>query len=134
VSRYLLDTHVYFWTIIGSRRLKPDVAQAIAEAADVCVSVAVLWEACIKAALRKLELTIPLADDPARGFRETLDSMRFRLLTIEPEHAASVRDLPLHHGDPFDRILIAQAMHEQLTLITHDNAFDRYRGLRVLKT
>ena len=133
MSRYLLDTHVYLWSIRGSSRLKPHAAQAIAEAVEVCVSVAVLWEACIKAALQKLELPFPLVDDPARGFHMTLADMRFRLLPIEPEHAAAVRDLPHYHRDPFDRILLAQALHERLTIVTHDDIFDRY-GLRTLKT
>ncbi|MFM9862090.1 MAG: type II toxin-antitoxin system VapC family toxin [Micropepsaceae bacterium] len=134
MTRYLLDTHVYLWSVRGSNRLKPYAAQAVAEATEVCVSVAALWEACIKAALQKLELPSPLAEDPARGFRSTLADMRFRLLTVEPEHAAAVRDLPHYHRDPFDRIMMAQAMHEGLTLVTHDDVFDRYAGLRTLKT
>jgi PIN domain nuclease of toxin-antitoxin system len=133
VSRYLLDTHVYIWSVRGSKRIRPDVERLIADAAEVWVSVAALWEACIKVALQKLELPAPLADDPARGFRETLQQMRFRLLPVEPEHAAAVRDLPHYHRDPFDRMLVAQAMHERLTLVTHDDVFDRY-GLRTLKT
>ena len=134
MSRYLLDTHVYLWAIRGSNKLEPHAAQAIAEAVDVCVSTAALWEACIKAALQKLTLPYPLSEDPARGFRTTLADMRFRLLPVEPEHAAAVRDLPRHHGDPFDRMLAAQALYEGLVLVTHDGIFDRYAGLRTLKT
>lgn len=134
MNRYLLDTHVYLWSVRGSNRLKPPVAKAIAEADEVFVSVAVLWESCIKAALQKLELPFPLADDPAGGFRATIADMRFRMLAVEPEHAAVVRGLPHHHRDPFDRVLMAQAMHEGLTLVTHDDVFDRYAGLRTLKT
>lgn len=134
MNRYLLDTHVYLWSIRGSRRLKPSVSQAISEAVEVWVSIAVLWEACIKAALQKLELPVPLAHDPAQGFRGTLADLRFRMLPIELEHAAAVRELPHHHRDPFDRMLVAQATLEGLTLVTHDDVFDRYAGLRVLKT
>jgi PIN domain nuclease of toxin-antitoxin system len=76
----------------------------------------------------------PFTNDPAKRFREILAQMKYRLLTVEPEHAAGVRTLPHHHGDPFDRMLIAQAMHEGLTLVTHDDIFDRYAGLRTLKT
>lgn len=133
MSRYLLDTQVYLWSVRGSRRLKPECERAIAEASEVCVSVAVLWEACIKSALQKLELPFPLTDDPARGFRKTLADLRYRLLAVEPEHAAAVRGLPHHHRDPFDRLLMAQAMHEGLTLVTSDGIFDRYAGLRTLK-
>lgn len=134
MTRYLIDTHVYLWSVRGANRLKPDVATAIAEATEVFVSVAVLWEACIKAALQKLELPSPLAEDPARGFRSTLSDMQFRLLSLEPEHVAMVRNLPHFHGDPFDRIMMAQALHEGLTLVTHDDVFDRYAALRTLKT
>lgn len=117
-----------------SYRLKPAATSALAEAAEICVSVVVLWEACIKAGLGKLDLPMPLQDDPAHGFRTTLAHMRYRLLTVEPEHAAVVRRLPHYHRDPFDRILMAQAMHEGLTLVTHDDVFDRYAGLSTLKT
>lgn len=134
MTRFLLDTHAFLWSLGKSYRLKPAVISALAEAAEISVSVAVLWEACIKAGLGKLEMPKPLANDPAKGFRETLALMRFRLLTVEPEHAAAVRDLPLHHRDPFDRIMITQAMYEGLTLVTHDDVFDRYAGLRTLKT
>lgn len=134
MNRYLLDTHVYLWSVRGSSRLHPGAAHAISEATEVYVSVAVLWEACIKAALQKLELPAPLAGNPALGFRATLMDMRFRVLSIELEHAAAVRDLPHHHRDPFDRMMIAQAMQEGLTLVTHDDIFDRYAGLRLLKT
>lgn len=134
MTRLLLDTHTFLWSVGKSYRLRPAVASALAEAAEVCVSVVVLWEACIKSGLGKLDLPTPLHDDPARGFRTTLAHMRYRLLTVEPEHAAAVRRLPNHHRDPFDRILMAQAMHEGLTLVTHDDVFDRYVGLRTLKT
>ncbi len=133
MSRFLLDTHAYLWSLGRSGRLKPAVAVALAEATEICVSVAVLWEACIKAGLGKLDLPQPLQDDPAHGFRATLANTRYRLLPIEPEHVALVRNLPRYHRDPFDRILMAQAMHEGLILVTHDDIFDRY-GLRTLKT
>ena len=134
MSRYLLDTQVYLWSVRGSKRLRPEAMQAIAEASEVRVSIAALWEACSKAALKKLELPFPLADDPARGFRTTLAQLRFSSLPVEPEHAAAVRELPHHHRDPFDRLQIVQAIHEGLTLVTSDAVFDRYTGLRTLKT
>lgn len=130
----LLDTHTYIWSVGRSSKLKPQAAAAIAGAAEVRVSVVVLWEACIKVALNKLALPPPLMSDPAGEFRRSLDLLQFRLLAIEPEHAAAVRNLPHYHRDPFDRILIAQAIHEGLTLVTHDDIFDRYADLRTLKT
>ncbi|MEQ1865501.1 MAG: type II toxin-antitoxin system VapC family toxin [Micropepsaceae bacterium] len=134
MTRFLLDTHAFLWSIGKSYRLRPAATSALAEATEIGVSVVVLWEACIKAGLGKLDLPKPLQDDPAHGFRTTLAQLRYRLLTVEPEHAAAVRQLPHHHRDPFDRIMIAQAMHEGLTLVTHDDIFDRYPGVRTLKT
>lgn len=134
MTRFLLDTHAFLWSIGKSYRLKPSVNAALADATEVCVSVVVLWEACIKAGLGKLDLPAPFVRDPANGFRAILEQMRFRLLSVEPEHAALVRDLPHYHRDPFDRMMMAQAMREGLTLVTHDDSFDRYTGLRTLKT
>jgi PIN domain nuclease of toxin-antitoxin system len=133
VSRFLLDTHAFLWSAGKSGRLKPAVASTLAGAAEVHTSVVVLWELCIKSGLGKLDLPMPLQDDPAGGFRAALSDLRLRLLPIELEHAAAVRNLPHHHRDPFDRMLIAQAIYEGLTLVTHDDVFDRY-GLRTLKT
>ena len=134
MTRFLLDTHAFLWSIGKSYRLKPAVNSALSGAAEINVSVVVLWEACIKASLGKLDMPAPFTTDPARAFRAILAQMRFRLLTVEPEHAAAVRNLPQYHRDPFDRIMMAQAMHEGLILVTHDDAFDRYAGLRTLKT
>ena len=133
MSRFLLDTHAFLWSVGKTGQLKAPVMAALVEAAEVWVSVVVLWEACIKAGLGKLDLPTPLNNDPALGFRTVLADLRFRLLTVEPEHAAAVRHLPHYHRDPFDRMLVAQSMHERLTLVTHDDVFDRY-GLRTLKT
>lgn len=134
MTHFLLDTHAFLWSIGKSYRLKPAAASALSGATEISVSVVVLWEACIKASLGKLDMPAPFASEPAKGFRTILAQMRFRLLTVEPEHAAAVRDLPHHHRDPFDRIMMAQAIHEGLTLVTHDDVFDRYAGLRTLKT
>lgn len=134
MTRFLLDTHAYLWSIGGTGRLRPAVTATLADATEVCVSVVVLWEACIKSGLGKLAMPMPLDEDPARGFRASLANLRYRLLQIEPEHVAAVRKLPQHHRDPFDRVLVGQAMVEGLTLVTHDDIFDRYAGLRTLKT
>lgn len=134
MTRFSLDTHAFLWSIGKSYRLKPAVNMALAGASEISVSVVVLWEACLKSGLGNLDMPAPFTNDPAKRFREILAQMKYRLLTVEPEHAAGVRTLPHHHGDPFDRMLIAQAMHEGLTLVTHDDIFDRYAGLRTLKT
>ncbi len=91
----------------------------IAEADHVYVSVTSAWEVAIKIALRKLSIPSP--------FEQAVEDSRFSKLLIEFLHAAAVAELPLHHGDPFDRMLIAQAKVEGLTMDTHDRHFEPYR-------
>lgn len=116
--RLLLDTHVLIWWAQGSG-LSPPATRAIRSPAnDVFVSAASVWEAEIKAAIGKLDLDADLAGEPAlHGFLE---------LGITAGHAVEAARLPLHHGDPFDRMLIAQARLEDLTVVTRDAAFKAY--------
>ena len=95
--------------------------RTLIEAADVAVNVSVvsLWETAIKAALKRA------ATDPLELYRAIVAS-DFELLAIGPLHAIGVTSLPLHHGDPFDRMLIAQAKAERLTLVTHDKMLGVY--------
>ncbi len=133
--RYLLDTHVFYWASASAKRISPTAEKIITTRAnEVFVSIATLWELCIKSSIGKLQLPGAMDRDPAAGFRQALALAAFHPLSIEVEHVAGARDLPLHHRDPFDRLLIAQALHENLTLVTHDDVFDNYRGLRLLKT
>ena len=116
--RLLLDTHVLIWW----STCKP-VASAAAEAIrspenDVLVSVASIWEAEIKSATGKLQLTADLeAEPPEHGFGS---------LEITARHAVAAARLPRHHNDPFDRMLVAQAQLEGLTLVARDPIFDDY--------
>ena len=87
------------------------------------VSSASIWEICIKASLRRLSVPPTFSEFAARD----LEQGGFRQLTITFEHALAVRDLPLHHGDPFDRMLVAQAKCEDLTLLTADSGLAAYR-------
>jgi PIN domain nuclease of toxin-antitoxin system len=117
--RLLLDTHVLLWWVAG-REMSPAASQAIRSDADeVFVSAASVWEAEIKAALGRLRLDVDLQREPAeRGFRS---------LDITAAHGVAAARLPNHHGDAFDRILIAQAQLEGLTIVTRDPAFTRYQ-------
>ena len=110
--RLLLDTHVFLWWRDDSRKLRPHARQAIAEAQLVFVSAATAWEAAIKAALGRLQIP----DTIEAG---VVDS-GFEKLPISFSHAESAARLPPHHADPFDRMLVAQARAEGLTLVTHD--------------
>jgi PIN domain nuclease of toxin-antitoxin system len=117
--RLLLDTHVLIWWS-GGRPIAPAAAAAIRSPLnDVLVSAATVWEAEIKAAAGKLNLDVDLPREPAEhGFRE---------LDITSTHCVAAARLPRHHGDPFDRMLVAQAQLENLTLVTRDAAFRPYR-------
>ena len=114
-----LDTHVLLWWLDDSPALRRDVRDAIAASGNLLiVSAAVIWEIRIKQALGKLEI------DPT--FLEIVRRQGFELLSITADHACAVGDLPLHHRDPFDRLIIAQARIEGLTIVTHDPQFARY--------
>lgn len=115
--RLLLDTHVALWWF-QDRPLPDEVQDEVATAAVVTVSVASVWEIQIKKALGKLEAP----DD----IRDAVDGSGFALLPIKVEHALAVGQLPAHHRDPFDRMLIAQALTEDLVLVSADPQMSKY--------
>lgn len=116
----LLDTHILLWWLDDSDFLSKHAHDAIATTDNlIFVSVAVIWEIRIKQALGKLEITV--------DFLNVLKQQGFELLSISAEHAFEVGELPMHHRDPFDRMLIAQAMEEGLTIVTHDRVFKKYK-------
>jgi len=108
----LLDTHVVLWELAGIRTVGPRAQQAIERADELSFSVVSFAEIGVKAAIGKL--AVP--DD----LREHLAQTGLRILGLAPEHGLAVAHLPLHHRDPFDRLLIAQAGCEGLTLVTSD--------------
>lgn len=118
----LLDTHVALWAITDNPKL-PKKARELIESpkSSVWISAATVWEVAIKHSLRRGDMPVS-SQDALRYFRES----GYRFLPIEPEHAAGVEDLPAHHADPFDRILVAQALVEPMRLITHDPMVARY--------
>jgi PIN domain nuclease of toxin-antitoxin system len=116
----LLDTHVLLWWLDDHPALSKSCRSAMADGNNlVFVSAAVIWEIRIKQALGKLK--IPSA------FREILEQQSFNWLSITVEHAHALEDLPAHHRDPFDRMLIAQAHVEGFTVATHDAVFRKYK-------
>jgi PIN domain nuclease of toxin-antitoxin system len=115
----LLDTHVYLWFVIQSPRLSSNVYHQIETAPVVYISAASLWEVVIKIQVKKLsadpeELADKIADS---GFQE---------LPVSVTHTLALERLPLHHRDPFDRILLAQAHVEHLRLLTYDVGLKPY--------
>lgn len=115
----LLDTHIFLWMLAEAGKLTESEARAIRDPVNrIFVSIASLWEMAIKAALGRL--TIP--EDLVTVLRQN----RIQVLSIEAKHALAVATLPPHHKDPFDRLLVAQAMHEGLTLVTRDSWIAAY--------
>jgi PIN domain nuclease of toxin-antitoxin system len=115
----LLDTHALLWWLADSDELGDAARAAIRDPASAIYFSAVnVWEIAIKKALGKL--VVP--DD----FRETLNEQPFDRLPMSVDHAFKVSELPMHHRDPFDRLLIAQSLVEGLTLVTHDSDIAKY--------
>jgi PIN domain nuclease of toxin-antitoxin system len=119
---FLLDTHVALWAITDSPKL-PKKARELIESpkSSVWISAATVWEIAIKHSLGRRDMPVS-SQDALRYFRES----GYWFLSLEPEHALAVEDLPAHHADPFDRILVAQALVEPMRLITHDPMVARY--------
>ncbi|OMH28182.1 twitching motility protein PilT [Tersicoccus phoenicis] len=116
--RLLLDTHVVLWQLSGERELSEPARDAIAAADDLLVSVASFAEVGIKASVGKVEVPHDLQ-------ARIVDS-GVRTLGLSPTHGLAVADLPVHHRDPFDRLIIAQAVVERLTVVTADPRFAAY--------
>jgi PIN domain nuclease of toxin-antitoxin system len=128
--RLLLDTHIALWVIRDDPNLSDHARALITDAEEVFVSAASVWEIAIKHANDRARLSwIAISGTQALAkFREA----GFELLAISPEHGAAVDRLPPLHGDPFDRILIAQAMTEPLVLVTRDRQIAAYGGAIVV--
>jgi PIN domain nuclease of toxin-antitoxin system len=121
----LLDTQVALWVITDSSRLPPSIRQWLGEPGHcLWVSAVSVWEIGIKHSLaRRGEGAMPVsARDALRFFKAS----GFSLLDVTPDHAAAVDSLPPFHADPFDRLLIAQALEEPLRFVTHDKALAAY--------
>jgi PIN domain nuclease of toxin-antitoxin system len=117
-SRILLDTHIFIWWRGEPTRLSPEVKSAIAAADLVFVSAASAWEAAIKVSLGRLKLP--------DTFEAGVLASGFEKLLITFSHAEHAARLPSHHRDPFDRMLVAQAKAEGVTLVTHDRLLEPY--------
>ena len=120
--RILLDTQLYLWFLADSSKLSKKARKTIAESDTVFVSAASIWEAAIKVGLGRLAVSM---DDLLQG----IEGSGFLELPITARQSALVLQLPSHHRDPFDRLLIAQAIHEPLRLLTADSSLQPYSDL-----
>ena len=125
--KFLLDTHTFLWMSLNSPRLSAKARESISDFEnELFLSPATFWEIAIKASIGKLKFTEPLDVFVQRELTEN----RLTLLPITPVHVEAVRNLPFPakpaHKDPFDRLLIAQAICENITILTQDEAFAAY--------
>lgn len=114
MKRFLLDTHLLYWWMTGDARLGKATQRIIAKS-EIIVSTASVWEMVLKNSKGKLPL-------PQGSITEQLEAQGFVMLPILPRHIEAARSLTCAHPDPFDRLLIAQAYDERLTLLTRDTA------------
>jgi PIN domain nuclease of toxin-antitoxin system len=121
--RYLLDTMVWLWSVGPTDKIGSAGLAILANGKeDIYLSAASSWEIAIKTKLGKYELTEP----PGRYVPKRLTQQGIQPLSITQAHSLKVYDLPLHHQDPFDRMIIAQAIAEQMTVLTADRVFGKY--------
>ena len=121
--RLLLDTHTFLWFILDDLKLNTTARDLIVDPTnDIEVSPATSWEIAIKISLGKYELPTPYDVFMERE----ITTNDFRILPIEPKHTAALITMPFHHRDPFDRLMIAQAIVEDIPLLSVDVAFDAY--------
>lgn len=121
--RLLLDTQIAIWWQIRPEAISATARQTVEAADAVSISYASLWEMAIKCGLGKLRIDLPL-------FRAHVERDGFQWLDIKPQHILGLMDLPAFddHKDPFDRLLIAQSLHEPMIFLTADSKLERYAG------
>lgn len=125
----LLDTHVAIWALTDRARIAPEALRLImAPESAAFVSTVSLWEIAIKSRLARRGAPPFSAKDALRHFEDA----GFQWLDIKPDHAAAVEDLPPLHADPFDKLLVAQALTEPMRLVTADRTVARYSNIFIL--
>ena len=119
VMRVLLDTHIFYWSVYDPDKLSRRILTTMMEAESIYISSASIWEMAIKVRLGKMD------GDP-RELAENITASGFKELPVWSRHTLLVATLPMHHNDPFDRLLVAQAMSEPLILLTADTQLKPY--------
>ena len=130
---YLIDTHIFLWSLFSPQKISKPAAQTLRKSENrIFVSSVTFWEIALKYALKKLELKGITPDE----LPEFADRMDFEILNLNAEDAASFHNLPrIAHRDPFDRMIIWQAIREKMILISKDKEIQFYQefGLKILK-
>ena len=121
--KYLVDTHTFLWIIEDNKNLTDKVRTIyIDNSNEIYLSVASIWEMAIKISLNKLSIRGQLVKFIDRHAIEN----NIRLLSIQPHHIFPIENLPFHHRDPFDRLLLSQCLQEKMHLLSNDKEFDKY--------
>lgn len=121
--RYLLDTHAWLWLLLEPKRIGPKMRKAAtSKGNEFHLSIASAWEIAIKHAAGRLALPEP----PFKYVQSRTREDGVGLLAVRLEHVCAAAALPRHHADPFDRLLVAQAQHDELVLVTHDDHIKLY--------
>ncbi len=118
----ILDTHAFLWALAGDGRMSRHAREVFAGSATLWLSIASIWEILIKVQTGKLNLPTPAGKYVIRKLTEN----RIEVLPISVDHLLALERLPVHHRDPFDRVLIAQSMEENIPVITADQIFSSY--------
>ena len=125
--KLLLDTHTFLWFIEDNPRMSQHIRTLLSEKDEVFLSSASLWEIAIKLSIGKLSISATYDE----FIPKQLNINRIEVLHIKVSHLAVVSRLPFHHRDPFDRLMIAQALVEQLPIASADSVFEAYQVIRV---
>ena len=120
--RALLDTHTFLWAISSHPSLSRRAEQIFVGPSDLWLSIVSMWEILIKAQIGKMPLPKPVGPYVVKKLTEN----RIETLPLTLDHVLKLERLPIHHNDPFDRILVAQAIEERIPIVTADPAFSRY--------
>jgi PIN domain nuclease of toxin-antitoxin system len=120
--KYILDTHVFIWYATGDKRLTPRSRSIIESSDEMFVSIASIWEMAIKVNIGRLDFKKP--------FQKIIENQiiinKYKLLSISLKHLFKLSQLELHHRDPFDRLLVSQALTEKIPVVSVDEIFDKY--------
>ena len=128
MSRFLLDTHTFLWWVEDSPNLSETARGVIrARENEIFLSLASVWELAIKVSLEKLVLAVSFE----KFLTENLTSNDFHLFPVDLSHIVSVSTLPFHHRDPFDRLLVVQALKDNLPIVSADGMLDLYGIVRL---
>lgn len=129
MKRLLLDTHAFIWLFEGSSNLSNEAKEEIENPENArFVSVVSFWEIAIKISIGKLEMDLSMEDLQRLTLENGID-----ILQLEVEHTFLLRTLPFHHKDPFDRLILSQALYEGMSLLSNDTIFDSYFDTRKVK-